>query len=1078
MKRFYLILGVIIAAIIVLGTVLIINWVQDIPYALAEEADFQATVTDEGGTDISSAFRIVFDEEVSSASVRRYLTVTPEINLGVHQGAGRNEVLIAPAKQLDPGTVYTFTLEAEGKKLSWAFQTKLPLVISEVRPGNEEIAILTSAPIEIVFNQMTAIDQSAVDEYISITPQINYTLEQEGRVLRLLPTAGLSADTVYQVEIKAGLPLLNSDLVLAEDYSFAFETTPTEEALWQISGSSAYLSNTAPEFSVAVPGADEEIVINAVLYQFANAETYAAALLGAVQNSPSWSQNYQNLHALSLNNSSRIAQFALSPENNTITWPGAVGPGYYLLRCAYGEQSKDLLFAVSDISAYMLTDQESSLFWIHDSATDQPLPASVKDIYDAALATANASGIAKIPRERDTVYLIEAEGKSLILPCYGGREQEEANYSNWRYLYLDQSNYQSGDILDFWGMVKPRDNSALEYERVTVMLTSLALGKTVYHDYAALNDYVFSGHITLPSLLAGEYQLEIWQSGKQLVSRAFSVGQTVTASGAQEQAGDSTVIPVTFDQSEYALNSSFLATTPISGSEYLFIESGEQITSFIPGKENSYLGNFAPDNYLNSYLTVVSYNKGEYLPAGPTLQTVDTSANHLQVKASGDLDNEKSGESGVLSIDVKDSQNNPTAAMLAITVYRADSKPQIHTFSDVYHDYVPLTAQDVNSSPSIVAEKLFFATVQADEQGQALCSYQLPEFNGDCWLVVQAIDCSEGQVKAGSIVLEYGSGTAPEPELLPEEESKHYAYDRATLAAEMELATNTELTIFSSPQRADIITLLWQQLFAYKESELATNSVVTAITAAHARQLLRDYASDAVFELTGSPLDLSVYQKQDGGMGDLGTTSSLSASVAAIATAADGVDYTALLDYCQSFLEQSSSRLEKCIAITGMALYNQPVLTEVNLLLANADLTVEEKLWLSWALYALGDKENATQRFAALLTENGNLSAKEAALAAIVSSLTGAGDVSDLLEESSTAEAEGLDALAKVLVARNILPQLLQPEMSFTYSANGQQQAATMAGINDFLLLGDEEINQNFSDISGKIDYINIYRLD
>ena len=95
MKKFYFIIAAIIVIILGLGAILIVNWVKPIPDDAVANAQFSAIIEDEGGVDTGSAFRISFDTEISAASVLRALTISPEIEIGVHQGTSKNEVLIA-----------------------------------------------------------------------------------------------------------------------------------------------------------------------------------------------------------------------------------------------------------------------------------------------------------------------------------------------------------------------------------------------------------------------------------------------------------------------------------------------------------------------------------------------------------------------------------------------------------------------------------------------------------------------------------------------------------------------------------------------------------------------------------------------------------------------------------------------------------------------------------------------------------------------------------------------------------------------------------------------------------------------
>ncbi|MCL1816942.1 MAG: hypothetical protein FWG43_05010 [Clostridiales bacterium] len=110
--------------IIAIGAVLLLNNIREISGLMAHNASCEATLCDDDGVDISSAFRFSFAGGVSAHTVRRSLSVKPHVDLSYHQGLLSKEVLAVPIEPLQAGQVYKFALQTEKETLYWAFQTK------------------------------------------------------------------------------------------------------------------------------------------------------------------------------------------------------------------------------------------------------------------------------------------------------------------------------------------------------------------------------------------------------------------------------------------------------------------------------------------------------------------------------------------------------------------------------------------------------------------------------------------------------------------------------------------------------------------------------------------------------------------------------------------------------------------------------------------------------------------------------------------------------------------------------------------------------------------------------------------
>ncbi|NLF79763.1 MAG: hypothetical protein GX572_01060, partial [Clostridia bacterium] len=517
---------------------------------------------------------------------------------------------------------------------------------------------------------------------------------------------------------------------------------------------------------------------------------------------------------------------------------------------------------------------------------------------------------------------------------------------------------------------------------------------------------------------------------------------------------------------------------------YLYLEAEQGILKAVTGGKSQYEGVFAPQHDLNSYMACVAYGAGGYEPESPLLLYLDSGDAGLQIAVSGSLMGERSGDEGLLRITVRDAGNNPLQASLCLSIVAGETRPDVDTMAAIYGDYTPSgigSGQEQLAGPEGggVDASLFFATFSTDEQGQAECAYRLPQFSGACWLIIQAIHSGAGQaVQAGSIVLAYGEGEGNAEDAAEEakvEQQPQYAYESGRLAIDTVWPRQTAMAIFSSAERLQAIRLLLDSLLTYRAAG-DIGDAEQAIAAAHARQLLLDYASDRIAACAGEPVSLFMYQHADGGLGDMESESQLALSVKAIAAAPDDIDYAALLRYYRSYLVAPGSRLEQIMALCGLALYRQPVLNDVQILLSAADLSDEEYLWLLLASHACGDQQRAAALLDARLAAMKTADAQTAALAAWLAAACGRDDTLNWLSRASASKSHMY--LEQVLVARLMLPRLAAPEMSLTYTMDGGKNTARIGGINDCILTGPLDDGLIINSVEGDINYLGIYRQD
>ena len=190
-------------AVLALSAGLILHWLRNISEDDIALAQMEASEADAGGVALNSAFTLSFNSPVGSAAVRRCLQVTPEIELGLHQGASRQQVLVVPDQPLDPDVLYTFELSLEETAVSWAFQSAADVKVADFSPRDRS-TVDSGNEISFTLDRLLYADLERIDQHFSISPALEGRFEQQGRQLRFIPETGFEPGTVYRVELKAG----------------------------------------------------------------------------------------------------------------------------------------------------------------------------------------------------------------------------------------------------------------------------------------------------------------------------------------------------------------------------------------------------------------------------------------------------------------------------------------------------------------------------------------------------------------------------------------------------------------------------------------------------------------------------------------------------------------------------------------------------------------------------------------------------------------------------------------------------------------------------------------------------------
>ncbi|MCL1905588.1 MAG: Ig-like domain-containing protein, partial [Clostridiales bacterium] len=959
MRKFtYWLIGLAVIGIVI-GSVLLLNNTREISLAAVENALVEPTLADTGGVDISSAFRFIFTDGVSANAVRRFLVVEPAVEFNFHQGLQAKEVLAVPVEPLQPGQIYRFALHTEAGTLRWAFQTKQEWRVEAAVPGMADVFVRPDSGLNIYFNQSIAPDFAELPHHFLVEPQVDGSFEQEGNCLRFIPEKELAPLTVYTVTLLAGLPSLSSDLTLAEDYSFAFETANTDgsapQALWYVAALSVFTPEQHPAFdcdffdrdnNMAARSADDpldntEPRLNVTLYRYPDAKAYAEDILLLRGTYPFWS--HRGLYPQEADTSALTRLFtnelyALSVRGGyRLSWPSALPTGCYLLQASYRGQSRDIRFQISDLTAFLETSLQESLFWINRTEGIPAAGCQVTHINSGATGLTDEDGLLRLELAHDLsqlavpewlltkkdVYLLRQGSSEFVLTDFFNTDtrRSQASVDIWQYTVLSQDTYNNGDTLDFWGYMRRRDNAEWEWNRVSVYICGVSAPKEpVWQGYAPLNGNIFHGSLPLPRLTPGQYELQIWQSGQMLISKGFAVEEGPLCLSEPVAGSDALLAG---DKDFYALQEEYTLRVTGVNKDFapcLFIKSGNGLKEALVERQGRHTAVFSRDDLGGAYWQAAAFGGGHYYitPCYSLLPETLSRSLHIEAEMA----------EGAALFTVKDAAGTAHTNVSLLAMIAPPGRLTEDMAAALYapnrangllgRAYLPQRYPRPGDDTATWDKKaICFAALESDKNGRA--ELELPDSLplGEWRLYIWAVVDDDLPLAAHTqIPLDTGAKDDRDAPPLKTEGEWLFISGSARLQA-------MELLELSRGAAGGGIKERWAALYA--DGILA--------------KVLPEYIKPATDDVLP---DWNEYQDTDGGLlQQAGACADMFLSLQAAALEGRGTDIcdkAALTRYFKAYAIIPPSQTDRAMALAALAILGQPVLQEIKLTLAGEDL--------------------------------------------------------------------------------------------------------------------------------------------
>jgi len=649
----------------------------DMTNALAAEIEMEPTNFDSAGVDTASQFMVKASTYIDPKIVEENISVDPKIELTVKEEKSSGKILLIPEEPLEADEIYQFTLDLTGSHpLKWAFQTKGEFKVNGTLPRDKSTGVPTNSGIEITFSHGKFED---IDKFFEISPETKGRFEKHKKTAVFVPDS-LDPGTIYTVKLKKGLKLADSDVSLAEDLVFQFETqdpaqhNQNKEYFEFFTNTMEFESSTSPVIPLGYYRSDGDTApeLEFTLYKYQDSKAYIESIQER-EKVPYWAYFSRSQYLAKTKDLAEVRSFTaiLRGYNgeNFLEFPEALAPGYYLGEVKLGTIVRQIWLQVSNLAVYTSVGENKTLVWVNNLADGKPAVNASVILPGSEEAFTNDKGLAEIPdlQTEDiedagvfiTVNLGDNETVATVKPNWY-RPMTEKGESGlvtqdfWEYFYLDRGLYKPDDTVHFWGLIKGREAEIDTPRQVTIALTKWQSGPdqdaVLEEKQVDVEANVFTGEMKLPDLIPGYYNLTVKLDDLTIIQRGFDV-QTYTKPAYRIDVVPEKKALFAGDTMEFEVATTCFEETPVPKVTLKYnLDKPGELTTDIEGKATI---RYTPE-YRSHYYGAVQY-RYFYLNANLP-ESGEISANTSVIVLNNDIDIKAEGEiknlKGNINIDV------------------------------------------------------------------------------------------------------------------------------------------------------------------------------------------------------------------------------------------------------------------------------------------------------------------------------------------------------------------------------------------------------------------------------------------
>ena len=509
----------------------------------------------EDRVDPYAGFLITSSEALPKGLVEKALTVEPAFEYELTAKKGGKEYEIVPVIPLAQESVYRIAFDPENSladlrargAYTWAFQTKGKFSLKGTMPAANSSMVPVSASIELHFTAPP--DIADLESIVTIAPRLPGQWIAQNNNAVFLPEQPMAYKTLYQIDIAEGIRGSGGAGMTESGLTVVFHTENApgqsgENQYFELDGQNlAFRSDEAPSFRFYYNdwvGGEEapppEVAVS--LFSFANDRDYQKALVDKTKDRD-WLYGSEGAQ-VPAEGLTGLAEYILAGQKIEYSWyvylPDMLPKGFYLAVYQFQGQTRQMLFQITDLCAYLSANEREALLWVHDLSTGAAAPGAEIRVNGEFYVSADAAGaayISNLPSDSKVrLYHIRYGQEQILLAdvsyTYGQpdrqqwHEQRRTAQSYWNYLYVDKPIYRPGDKLFFFGLAAPRDPNAQFLRDVTLRLENYRMNLDISQSCAVVDD-IYQGDFTLPVLTPGYYNISMYIGDAFVCASYFEV---------------------------------------------------------------------------------------------------------------------------------------------------------------------------------------------------------------------------------------------------------------------------------------------------------------------------------------------------------------------------------------------------------------------------------------------------------------------------------------------------------------------------------------------------------------------------
>lgn len=577
----------------------------------------------EGQTMLDTKFKILSDLKTTTQYITQSISIEPSVEYEIKE-VSDVEYEIIPSKELNSNSIYNVVYNSPNSKYKWSFQTEKIYSMTGIYPINEAMNVETNSVIELTFSY---IPNDNIQDFFTITPDVEGTFKYDGRTIRFIPKAELESNAKYEISVKKGFGNTENDDILHEDLKSIFYTSYEDYNKYPLDIKNIFTFTTQSKIELPFdyPSYARNLTdVKLQIYKYNSENDFVTGIMKQQQ-----TLVYNSLVEISTRGLSKILDVKYEPfeiredvagYGRVIDINKMLDEGYYLVTIQENGRTYYVNLQINNMMGYVSYYDNEALLWINSSSNNSTVSDATIYRNGEFVGKTNSDGILRLYNFERAVgnynseYIkVEKDNQvplyMFFLDWYNGDVQYVTNDMNTNiYTFIDRENYKEGETVNLWGYIKNRQN--VEYKNVSAELCQFDYSTVLETKQMDVDQFgAFTTNFQLSGYDNGYYYIKIYANGKVLDYKYFEIRQYDTKNYNVEAKLNKKVV-FAGEELQLDLTVTLFDGTPIGDTEfkYTYFYGNNKKTGKVKTDVNGVATAILDTKYNTSYGEVVYAN--------------------------------------------------------------------------------------------------------------------------------------------------------------------------------------------------------------------------------------------------------------------------------------------------------------------------------------------------------------------------------------------------------------------------------------------------------------------------------------